>query len=95
MSTRGVGVENGRKCFKNDNREFVLDYQSVYNLVWVLLRKSPVADIISCWTGYHIMLLQRTNITKSYILSSDCSDAPATKMSTIYHLMERALLIRE
>ena len=83
------------KITQNEARGLLFADQLVFNLAWLLSRRSPSAYQIPSWTGYHMQLRSRLSVARNFIGYLDCLDAPATEMATIYHLMERALRTQE
>ena len=70
------------------------DQSHLYN-TWVALRiHQPIMQHIPSWTGFFIKIRQDVPIRPSKVGYLDCLDAPATEMSTIYHMLERALRIK-
>ena len=70
------------------------DKSHLYN-TWVALRiHQPIMQHIPSWTGFFIKIRQDVPIRPSKVGYLDCLDAPATEMSTIYHMLERALRIK-
>ncbi len=49
---------------------------------------------IPSWTGFFIKIRQDIPVRPSRVGYLDCLDAPATEISTIYHMLERALKIK-
>ena len=79
----------------NEERDAIFANQHILNLAWLSSRRSLSASSILSWTGYHIKLRMGQSVKKDLVGYLDCLDAPATEMSTIYDLMERAVKIRE
>ena len=50
---------------------------------------------ILSWIGFHIKLQEKTAITQSNVGYLDCLDAPVTDMSTICHMMQQSVRIKE
>ena len=70
------------------------DQCHLYN-TWVALRfHQPIMQHISSWTGFFIKIRQDVPIKPSSVGYLDCLGAPATEMSTVYHMLERALRIK-
>jgi len=71
------------------------DQSHLYN-AWVALRISqPIMQHVPSWTGFFIKIRQDVPIRPSSVGYLDCLDAPATEMPTIYHMLERALRIKD
>ena len=71
------------------------DQVHLYN-TWVALRiHQPIMQHVPSWTGFFIKIRQDVPIRPSRVGYLDCLDAPATEMSTIYHMLERALRIKD
>ena len=70
------------------------DQRNLYAM-WILLRKIELPYHIPSWSGFHIKLRENTNITQNNVGYMNCLDAPATDMSTIYHMMQRSIRIKE
>ena len=68
------------------------DPRNLYAM-WIFLRKVNLPFHIPSWTGLHIKLREKTTITQNNDGYLDCLDAPATDMSTIYHMMQRSVRI--
>ena len=47
------------------------------------------------WTGFNIMISQNEIVLKSMVHYMECIDAPATDISTINEVLERALKMKE
>ena len=62
--------------------------------MWLSLRKCENLQHIPSWTGFFIKLHKNVSIKPSNVGYLDCLNAPATEMSTIYHMMDRALQIK-
>ena len=70
------------------------DQCHLYN-TWVALRiHQPIVQHVPSWTGFFIKIRQDVPIRPSRVGYLDCLDAPATEMSTIHHMLERALRIK-
>ncbi|XP_066917320.1 uncharacterized protein [Clytia hemisphaerica] len=71
------------------------DQVHLYN-TWVALRiHQPIMQHVPSWTGFFIKIRQDIPIRPSQVGYLDCLDAPATEMSTIYHMLERAIRIKD
>ena len=75
--------------------DLLLADQSNLYTMWVALRKMNLPVQIPSWTGFNIKLRENKQINQSNIGYLDCLDAPATDMSTIYHMMQRSVKIKE
>ena len=62
--------------------------------MWISLRNCENLRHIPSWTGFFIKLHKDVSINPSKVDYLDCLNAPATEMSTIYHMMGRALRIK-
>ena len=80
------------KSFADDI--LLADQRNLYAM-WIFLRKVNLPFPIPSWTGFHIKLREKTTITLSNVEYLDCLNAPATDMSTIYHMMQRSVQIKE
>ena len=79
-------------CFVDDL--IFADQMQLYH-TWILLRKyEPLVQHIPSWTGFFIKLRSSIKITPSSIGYLDCLNAPATDISTIYHMLDRAVRIK-
>ena len=65
------------------------------SLLCISLRfHQPIMQHIPSWTGFFMKIRQDVPIRPSSVGYLDCLDAPATEMSTVYHMSERALRIK-
>ena len=65
------------------------------SLLCISLRfRQPIKQHIPSWTGFFIKIRQDIPIRPSSVGCLDCLDAPATEMSTVYHILERTLRIK-
>ena len=60
-----------------------------------VLQKTEGFRHISSWTGFHIKLRQRIDVSQSNVGYLDCVDAPTTNMSTVYFMLESSLKIKD
>ena len=70
------------------------DHGNLYAM-WIFLRKLSLPFHILSWTGFHKKLQEKTTITQSNVGYLDCLDAPATDMSTVNHMIQWSVRIKE
>ena len=80
---------------ENDEMEFLLADEEKVNLIWVLCRSFSIPQHIPSWTGFRIAISNREPVKDTSIGYLDCIDAPATDLSTVYHILERCLQIKD
>ena len=69
------------------------DQRNLYAM-WIFLRKVSLSFHISSWIGFHIKLREKTTMNQN-VGCLDCLDAPVTDMSTIYHMMQQSVRVKE
>ena len=60
-----------------------------------VLRKTEGFRHSSSWTGFHIKLRERIDVSQSNVGYLDCVDAPPTDMSTVTYILESSLKIKD
>ena len=80
---------------ENYKMEFLLADEEKVNLIWVLCRSFSIPQHIPSWTGFRIAILNRKPVKDTSIGYLDCTDAPATDIYTVYHILERCLQIKD
>ena len=80
---------------ENDEREFLLADQDKINLAWILSRRFSVPQIIPSWAGFQISIRNNLAVVKTSVGYLDSIDAPATEISTVYHVLQRCLKIKD
>ena len=66
--------------------EFILADQDKINLIRLLCRKESIPQVIPSWTGFQILIRDKVVVLKSSLGYLDVIDAPATDISTVYHV---------
>ena len=84
----------GFKFYKIENSEHVLSLQRTQYLAWVFLRKINIDRLIPSWTGFQILVTSNILLVKSGIGYMDSIDSPASDITTICQIMNRALDIK-
>ena len=79
----------------NDDREFLLNEQSMINIAWILSRKISVPQAIPSWTGFNIQIRDNITPSKCSVGYLECLDFPASDMSTIFEILNRCLAIKD
>ena len=79
----------------NDDREFLLNEQSMINIAWILSRKSSVPQAIPSWTGINIQIRDNIRPSKCSVGYLECLDFPASDMSTLFEILNRSLAIKD
>ena len=69
-----------------EEREFILADQDKINLIWLLCRKESIPQVIPSSTGFQILIRDKVVVLKSSLGYLDVIDAPATDISTVYHV---------
>ena len=72
----------------------LLDQRNL-NAMWIFLWKVNLPFHIPSWTRFHIKVHEKAIITQSNVEYLGCLDAPVTDMSTIYHMMQQSVRIKE
>ena len=90
-----IGPQQAPLCDDTFGRDLLLADQNTLYTMWVILRKINLSFQIPSWTGFNINLSNKNLVIRSNIGYLDCLDAPATSMSTVYYMMERALGIKD
>ena len=80
---------------QNDERAFLLADQEKINLAWILSRTISIPQIIPSWTGFQISIRDNLTVVKTPVGYLDSIDAPATEISTVYHVLKRSLKIKD
>ena len=61
----------------------------------MLCRSFSTPQHIPSWTGFRIAISNREPVKDASIGYLDCIDSPATDISTVYHILERCLRIKD
>ena len=80
---------------ENKERDILLADQDKINLLWILCRKTAIPQSIPSWTGFRLSIRNKESICKTSIGYLDCINSPATDMSTVYHILEHCMKIKE
>ena len=75
--------------------DLIFDECNKRHFIWALLRFRTIHKVIPSWTGFQIIMCNKTPILKSSVGYLDCINASATEMSTIYQVksIKRFLVI--
>ena len=84
MYSKRRGPKVPFKILLNKAHDLLFAHQQVLNWAWFLSRRSPSAMQIPSWSGFHTKLRSCVSVGKNIVGYLDCSDAPATEMSTVY-----------
>ena len=60
-----------------------------------VLRKTEGFRHSSSWTGFHIKLRERIDVSQSNVGYLDCVDTPAIDMSTVTYMVESSIKIKD
>ena len=75
--------------------DIILADQGNLYAMWIFPQKVSLPFHIPCWIWFQTKLWENKIITQSNDGYLDCLDAPATDMSTMYHMMQRSIQIKE
>lgn len=64
------------------------------NFMWVMARQQYIKTSVYSWTGFNVLSNQGKPVVKDTISYLPTIHAPATQMSTVYHILEQVKQIR-